>query len=637
MNDNLTDEKAVITECKKDIKAFKKIYAKYLDDVFRYVYVVVRDKDLAEDITSQTFLTAIEKVKKFEWRGISVKYWLIKIAKNLIKKNLSRPKDISLDESMIGLEKMDRKMTEDIVIEEELREKVKELMFKLDDVTREIISLRIWEELKYKEIAKLLDMKQSAVKVRLLRGVERLKQMIEKEAREEKKTKLFALNLAMIAVGIKSLKTVADFLPSVSFRSNFTAQVASKLSLNVSDITMSTLGKAAKAKKVVQAGKTVATGAKNIKVIAVATAAVIILGSTGLGIYAIIKDKEQKVEEDPVFKETIEDETTTEDEEVKSDDELECYESDEYGFKFCYPTDWELTGPEGTPYDYDGTTQTGYYGGVNLTLTKGDWNWNLAYNSYWDDIAGKQIDHIQKVKIYNKDRMRMGYMVWDKPDIIDFFQIYDMDDYERFKPNTQGIGTWEGIGIMLAEGKGFIITYNPTTETTYEDSKAIVEEMDEISKTLEMIEETQSSYEGWKQINLASCDISLYYPSEWYTHDYEYGDYCTRISTLEEISTTEPSNLPLLITVGVFLSEYESPESYYNALKQYPSQQVEVGTKKVDGEDRLYVVHTDEWNHTYYHIFYQVGDDYFSITWTGTEIETHQDKINQLIDSIDIT
>lgn len=208
--------------------------------------------------------------------------------------------------------------------------------------------------------------------------------------------------------------------------------------------------------------------------------------------------------------------------------------------------------------------------------------------------------------------------------------IYRNDDIQPSDTTEEQEETTEGEASGGADTEDTPADESETTDT--------IESEPSDTSTTDTTEELQITdlYEGWTPIKLDTCHLSLYYPSEWYADDYEYGDYCTRISILETIPATEPGNLPLLITIGVFLSEYNTPEEHYENLKQYPSVKVITGTKKVDGEDRFYVEYTDEYSYTSYHIYYEVNGVYYAVVWQGTDIEENQDSIDKLIESIKI-
>ena len=64
--------------------AFGLIYDRYVDTVFRFVYVRVGNRQLAEDLTSDTFLRALKRIGSFTWQGRDLGAWLVTIARNLV-------------------------------------------------------------------------------------------------------------------------------------------------------------------------------------------------------------------------------------------------------------------------------------------------------------------------------------------------------------------------------------------------------------------------------------------------------------------------------------------------------------------------------------------------------------------------
>jgi hypothetical protein len=166
------------------------------------------------------------------------------------------------------------------------------------------------------------------------------------------------------------------------------------------------------------------------------------------------------------------------------------YKNEDYGFTFEYPGDWGNVTEEGEPYDEEGcdvSCNLDCYDGFTVLLKKGNWSYLIEYSSYWDDIAGYKMGYEKKFSIYNKDRMRVGYLNWDNPRSIDFIQIIELNNYEKNKPEESGsAGTFDDFGIML-DDKAFIIKYIPNEKLTYDISKDIIEEMDQISQTLSLI------------------------------------------------------------------------------------------------------------------------------------------------------
>nr|BFE63598.1 hypothetical protein GCM10020063_081240 [Dactylosporangium thailandense] len=67
-----------------DGAAFGLLYDRYFDTVFRFVYFRVGNRQLAEDLTSDTFLRALKRIGSFTWQGRDLGAWLVTIARNLV-------------------------------------------------------------------------------------------------------------------------------------------------------------------------------------------------------------------------------------------------------------------------------------------------------------------------------------------------------------------------------------------------------------------------------------------------------------------------------------------------------------------------------------------------------------------------
>jgi len=67
-----------------DAEAFGRIYDRYLDTVFRFIYFRVGSRPLAEDLTADTFLRALKRIGSFTWQGRDLGAWLVTIARNLV-------------------------------------------------------------------------------------------------------------------------------------------------------------------------------------------------------------------------------------------------------------------------------------------------------------------------------------------------------------------------------------------------------------------------------------------------------------------------------------------------------------------------------------------------------------------------
>ena len=74
----LTEEDQLIARASKgDREAFGQLYERHSIRVFRHAYFLTSDVSLAEDLTGQTFLKALEAIPRFENRGIPFIAWLL--------------------------------------------------------------------------------------------------------------------------------------------------------------------------------------------------------------------------------------------------------------------------------------------------------------------------------------------------------------------------------------------------------------------------------------------------------------------------------------------------------------------------------------------------------------------------------
>jgi RNA polymerase sigma-70 factor, ECF subfamily len=65
-------------------EAFGLIYDRYMDTVFRFIYFRVGNRQLAEDLTADTFLRALKRIGSSTWQGRDLGAWLVTIARNLV-------------------------------------------------------------------------------------------------------------------------------------------------------------------------------------------------------------------------------------------------------------------------------------------------------------------------------------------------------------------------------------------------------------------------------------------------------------------------------------------------------------------------------------------------------------------------
>lgn len=159
-----------------DSEAFGLLYERYVDVVFRYVYVRVGGRQLAEDITSETFLRALRRMDTFSWQGRDIAAWFITIARNLITDNAKSARfrmEVSTAD-MLDADPRVEAAPDHEVLERLRNERLLDAVKGLKPEQAECVVLRFLQGLTLAETAKVLGKSEGAVKQLQLRAVRAL-------------------------------------------------------------------------------------------------------------------------------------------------------------------------------------------------------------------------------------------------------------------------------------------------------------------------------------------------------------------------------------------------------------------------------------------------------------------------------
>lgn len=161
---NATDDALVQAYINGNNHAFDILLERYQNKLFSYIYFLVRDKDLADDVFQETFVKAIVMMqqKRYVFSG-KFSSWIMRIAHNYVidlfrqekKMNVS---SIESGENSINVEKnMIEDNVESVIVCQQTRKEVKRMIEMLPQAQREIVYMRYYQELSFKEIADILD------------------------------------------------------------------------------------------------------------------------------------------------------------------------------------------------------------------------------------------------------------------------------------------------------------------------------------------------------------------------------------------------------------------------------------------------------------------------------------------------
>ncbi len=128
--------------------------------VFTYIVLIVKDQQLAEDIFQDTFIKVIKSLEKgkYQEKGIFVS-WVVRIAHNLIidyfrkSKHLKTYSSDANDMDVFNIKKLADENIEDVLINDQIAEDVRKLVDLLPNEQKEVIMLRHYGGLSFKEIA----------------------------------------------------------------------------------------------------------------------------------------------------------------------------------------------------------------------------------------------------------------------------------------------------------------------------------------------------------------------------------------------------------------------------------------------------------------------------------------------------
>lgn len=155
-----TDEKLVEMYYQGVNEAFDTLLERYKDRLYSYILYIVRNNDVADDLFQETFVKAIMHIKQGKYVETGKFYsWLSRIAHNLIIDQFRMEQNentISNDEVEIDLFntiRMSEGNIENEIVTEQSLQDVKKLVDNLPENQKEVIMMRFYQDLSFKEIS----------------------------------------------------------------------------------------------------------------------------------------------------------------------------------------------------------------------------------------------------------------------------------------------------------------------------------------------------------------------------------------------------------------------------------------------------------------------------------------------------
>jgi len=154
----------------------EEIYKQHSNTVYKYLFCLTHSEDTSEELTQETFAIAVKEINKFKG-NCKISVWLCQIAKHLWYKKLkkeSKEKHISFEELESDI--IENESTEEIICKKEDNLKLYKDIQKLDNISKEIIYLRMFGNLNFIEIGEILGKSANWARVTFYRAKEKMKE-----------------------------------------------------------------------------------------------------------------------------------------------------------------------------------------------------------------------------------------------------------------------------------------------------------------------------------------------------------------------------------------------------------------------------------------------------------------------------
>ena len=191
------DENKIINDCQKgDLEKFSVLYDVYVDKIYRFIFYKTSHRETAEDLTSQTFIKSMKAINSFDDKKGTFQAWLFRIARNTVidfyrtKKNLMNIDDVwelgttqRMEATLevghtIHSEQLlfrTRLCPENVLSTQDDLRKAQEYLANLSPRQREIVFLRVWDNMPYKQIAEIINETEANCKMIFSRTIKKMK------------------------------------------------------------------------------------------------------------------------------------------------------------------------------------------------------------------------------------------------------------------------------------------------------------------------------------------------------------------------------------------------------------------------------------------------------------------------------
>jgi RNA polymerase sigma-70 factor (ECF subfamily) len=174
------DEEKLLQRAKGyDSEALTLLYRRHVGPIYRYIYLRVGQEDLAQDLTADVFLRALEGIGSFQYRGVPFAAWLFRIAHDRVVDHFRRRGMVG--SSLKAEAVVDWRDPVARAEERAERERLRRAMEELTEEQRQVVALRFGEGFTSAEVARMLGKSEGAVKALQYRALAALRRILERD------------------------------------------------------------------------------------------------------------------------------------------------------------------------------------------------------------------------------------------------------------------------------------------------------------------------------------------------------------------------------------------------------------------------------------------------------------------------
>lgn len=178
--DAMLQEWQEIQAAQQNPAAFRPLYDRYYEPIFRFIHRRTGAEALSADICSEVFFKAMQKLNGYVFKGVPFSAWLYRIASNEITqhfRNTQKNRVVSVETTTLP-DLMEEMGDLEAVGNHQFQETLIPGLNQLKPKDLELIELRFFEQRPFKEIADLLEITESSCKMRTYRVLGRLKKIL---------------------------------------------------------------------------------------------------------------------------------------------------------------------------------------------------------------------------------------------------------------------------------------------------------------------------------------------------------------------------------------------------------------------------------------------------------------------------